>query len=398
MSGESDPEGIMASMFTIEALDAGEGDCLLVLVGDPASPTITLIDGGPARTYNRSLRPRLRELQAARGAGEQAPLPLDLVVLTHVDDDHVAGLLKLVEALAEAKEARQPAPVQIGELWHNSFDDLIGEDQVAAAIAYLDALPEEEGGALAGTRQGRELRDLARKLKIAVNEPFGGRLVGRPDDAAVVVEREGGLRLTVLGPTRSELRAYQTQWDRDLKAGRAGAVAATPDTSTFNLSSVMLLAEVDGRRALLTGDGRADHLLAGLVAAGLLSAEGDDTLHVDVFKLPHHGSCRNVSAALLRRVTAATYIISANGKHDNPDIETLELLAEARGEEEYSLVLTFPERAYERVDADREGKRRAALEAVDQWLAARPEGRPRLIYREPDALSVVIELGAATNG
>jgi hypothetical protein len=228
MSGESDPEGIMASMFTIEALDAGEGDCLLVLVGDPASPTITLIDGGPARTYNRSLRPRLRELQAARGAGEQAPLPLDLVVLTHVDDDHVAGLLKLVEALAEAKEARQPAPVQIGELWHNSFDDLIGEDQVAAAIAYLDALPEEEGGALAGTRQGRELRDLARKLKIAVNEPFGGRLVGRPDDAAVVVEREGGLRLTVLGPTRSELRAYQTQWDRDLKAGRAGGGGGDP--------------------------------------------------------------------------------------------------------------------------------------------------------------------------
>lgn len=67
-------------LFTIEALDASEGDCLILHHGTAAHPAFVLIDGGPARTYNRSLLPRLRQLRAALGLAPREPLPLGLVV------------------------------------------------------------------------------------------------------------------------------------------------------------------------------------------------------------------------------------------------------------------------------------------------------------------------------
>jgi hypothetical protein len=378
-------------LFTIEALDASEGDCLILHHGTAAHPAFVLIDGGPARTYNRSLLPRLRQLRAALGLAPREPLPLGLVVLTHVDDDHIAGLLKLFEAISDARDEKQPAITRVAELWHNSFDDALGNDQIAAAVAFLEKLPlDDRDGAVAGTRQGRALRDLARRLEVRVNAPFRG-LVARPDDAAIVVDHED-VRLTVLGPSRSELDAYQARWDEDLSSGKGGEVAAADrDDSPFNLASIVLLVERAGRRVLLTGDGLADHILAGLTAAGHLGERG--RFHVDVFKLPHHGSCCNVTPELLRRVTADTYIISANGKHGNPDVASLDMLAEARGDAAYTVMLTFPEAAYEDVDAEREPERRAALEAIHDRLASYPGANARIVYRRRNELGVRVELG-----
>jgi beta-lactamase superfamily II metal-dependent hydrolase len=89
----------------------------------------------------------------------------------------------------------------------------------------------------------------------------------------------------------------------------------------------MVLAEAGGKTILLTGDGRWDDLLNGLARAGFLKPDG--TCHVDVLKLPHHGSVRNVSPEFFRKVTADKYVISANGKNGNPDLPTLKWLVQA---------------------------------------------------------------------
>ena len=70
-------------MLTLEVLPAGHGDCLWIEYGDPASPWRILIDGGAQGTYKRALQSRL-----ARAKGE-----LELLVITHVDGDHIAGVL-----------------------------------------------------------------------------------------------------------------------------------------------------------------------------------------------------------------------------------------------------------------------------------------------------------------
>ena len=60
-------------LFTLEALPAEEGDCLLLHWGTREKPKIALIDGGPGRVYENDLRPRLEELVTNLGV---AQLPL----------------------------------------------------------------------------------------------------------------------------------------------------------------------------------------------------------------------------------------------------------------------------------------------------------------------------------
>jgi beta-lactamase superfamily II metal-dependent hydrolase len=50
---------------------------------------------------------------------------------------------------------------------------------------------------------------------------------------------------------------------------------------------------------------------------------------VNVLKVGHHGSERNHTARFFKAITADTYVISANGKYDNPDYNTLTWIVEA---------------------------------------------------------------------
>ena len=50
--------------------------------------------------------------------------------------------------------------------------------------------------------------------------------------------------------------------------------------------------------------------------------------YVDVLKVPHHGSDRNTSAEFFDTVIANYYIISANGRDDNPSLNTLRWIIE----------------------------------------------------------------------
>src|SRR3546814_7234654 len=80
----------------------------------------------------------------------------------------------------------------------------------------------------------------------------------------------------------ANLRALQKDWNTKIKpllakekekAAKA-EIAAYVDRSVYNLSSIVVLAEADGKRLLLTGDGRGDHTLSGLEEAGLLAPGG----------------------------------------------------------------------------------------------------------------------------
>src|SRR5678816_4756149 len=89
-------------------------------------------------------------------------------------------------------------------------------------------------------------------------------------------------------------------------------------------------------------DARGDKVLEGLELAGLLKKDGKSTIHVDIFKCPHHGSRRNNDPISFRRITADHYVFSGNGEHGNPRRETLEMLLAERGDEKYTIHLTYP--------------------------------------------------------
>ena len=93
------------------------------------------------------------------------------------------------------------------------------------------------------------------------------------------------------------------------------------DSSITNLSSIMFLVEFEGKRMLFTGHGLGSDIVESLSQSGLLDSQGK--VHVDILKVPHHGSERNVSEQFFKTVTANTYVVSANGRDDNPSLSTL---------------------------------------------------------------------------
>ncbi|MGH2900162.1 MAG: hypothetical protein ACRDMZ_15920, partial [Solirubrobacteraceae bacterium] len=241
----------------------------------------------------------------------------------------------------------------VGTLWFNSFDDVVGngaEELRVAALAALnepltdpraDQLRAATRGVVASVPNGRTLRDQATTLGWGHNEPFDG-LVGLPAGGARVIT-VGGMRLTVVCPHMKELEVYNKAWDRWLK--KAGPQdAATPaefgDTSPYNLSSIVVHAEREGRTMLLTGDARGDHILTGLDQSGIAK---DGRTHVDILKLPHHGSLRNIDPSFFARITAGHYVISANGHDGNPDQETLDAIAASRPDDDFEIHLTNDE-------------------------------------------------------
>jgi hypothetical protein len=352
-------------IFSLDVRRARKGDCLLLHYGDKNDPGLVLIDGGPALVYQPHLAPRLAQIRQARGLGQHTALPIDLLMVSHIDDDHINGILELTRDLVNAKDSGQPRAFRIKSFWHNTFDDIIGNkpDELLAAVTAsygpaaltgdpdTDGLDSETAMVLASVAQGRRLRDDARKLELR-NREFGRALVMATASGAAIPLGKG-LELTVAGPMKPELVKLRKEHDVFLKKQKKqreteAALAAFTDRSAANLSSIVVLAEVGGKRMLLTGDARGDKVLKGLELVKVLKKKG--TLHVDVLKLPHHGSDRNVNPGFFRRVTADHYVFSGNGEHGNPERAALQMLLDERGQDPLTIHLTYP---VEEIDVER---------------------------------------------
>jgi hypothetical protein len=382
-------------MLVLEALRAKFGDSLILHSGTRKSPQLTVIDGGPPGVYNDALRPRLEALRAERGLDARTPLDVDLMMVSHIDDDHVAGMLEFARKLNERRESSQPLPWKIRRFWHNSFDDILDNDDLqvggsgsAMNTASLDEFLKPEGSLiLASVKQGRELRKLLDALSLGGNAPFKGLVRSTSPARAVTV---GDLKMTVVSPRKTELTALQKKWNTEIapllkkerSPGRLAEIAAYVDDSVHNLSSIVVLVESQGKRILLTGDGRGDHTLAGLKSAKLLKK---GQLAVDVLKVPHHGSSRNVEKGYFETIVAKHYVVSADGKHDNPDIETLEMISAARPDDGFTIYLTYP--------LDEFAVAKIGQKVKKFFAAERKAGRSyKVMTRAPGQLSVPIKL------
>jgi hypothetical protein len=352
-------------IFSLDIRRARKGDCLLLHAGSAAEPGLILIDGGPDAVYEPHLRPRLIEIRDRRGLDDQRPLPIDLLMISHVDDDHIQGILEFTRELQDA--VGSPF-AEIRRLWHNSFDAIIGKNpkELTAGVAAQFGAAALEGGlpddatiegadqddeevaestlkVLASVPQGFKLRLDADKLGIPINPQTNEQLMIA---SSKEIKLTKGLTFTVVGPMQPELLALQKKHDEWLKQLKKEGkkpeevLAAFVDTSVPNLSSIVVLAKAGGKTMLLTGDARGDKILEGLEHTGLIKKGG--TLHVDLLKVPHHGSANNVAPTFFRRITADHYVFSGDGEHGNPERGALEMLLDARGNDAYAIHVTYP--------------------------------------------------------
>jgi ribonuclease BN (tRNA processing enzyme) len=319
-------------MLNLHVIQAEYGDCFLLEFGLPSQPRYMLVDGGPSLTYERHLQPHLRAL-AEKGSNR-----LDLVILSHVDNDHLVGLLDLLRELRRQRAENTEETVVVDSLWHNAFGQTLGSGtDIEPRLLALTSAPIAETPLLAaittvqGIAGGHELRLHAIALGIEINPGFRRGVVLADDPMSL--RTVDNLQLRILGPTKASLDALKKEWQDWLEGSERGQAARDPlvmaqaDRSIPNLSSIAVLAEADGKSILFAGDSRGDHLLMGLDQAGVLDASG--SLHVNVVKLPHHGSARSISRTFLQKVTADTYVLSANGRDEHPDLATLIWIVES---------------------------------------------------------------------
>jgi hypothetical protein len=330
-------------MVTFEALKAKHGDSLLLHYADKDGPRLIVIDGGPPGVFNETLKLRLAEIHddEPRKLPPNKPLDIDLMMVSHIDEDHIAGLLDLMNKQKELDEGKKPLPFNIRKFWHNSFDDVIGNTEGAAVASAGMAAAVAES---ASVGQGRNLRKLISAFKLDGNKPVGGLvMLGGAKPGADI----SGMKLTIIGPPKENVEALQETWDKEIKpilkkekAGKGAEVAAFVDTAVPNLSSIVVMAEIDNKRILLTGDANGRDILAGLEKTNFIQPNGK--MEVDILKLPHHGSDRNVAPEFFERIHAKHYVVSADGKFNNPDIDTLKMISDARPDDQFTIHLTNP--------------------------------------------------------
>ena len=287
-------------MLTVTALPASLGDCLWIEYGRKEAPHVILIDAGPS--VPKPLKRRLEELHARGGY-------LELVVVTHVDADHIAGMLTLLE--------NKFYGVPIRDFWFNGFRHLPGE--------------------VFGEKQGERLTGLILKMKMPWNVAFenGPILVDDDSSSYPEVSLPGGAKIILLSPDAIQLSKLKKSWievcgDADLYADivpsteyfgevesfgigmpdvdTLAATKFTEDATVANGSSIAFALSYDGIRVLFGADAYPSRLLRSLTAL-----YNNSPFDFDVVKLPHHGSGNNVSTEFVEAMACQQYIFSSNG-------------------------------------------------------------------------------------
>jgi beta-lactamase superfamily II metal-dependent hydrolase len=314
-------------MFRLELLPAAHGDSIWIEYGEPKKPRRIVIDGGPAATYEAGLHKRLLLLPSKDRR-------IDLLVVTHIDSDHIDGSIILL------REAEQLG-VHFGEIWFNAWAQL-EKDEVEG----FKPLQGEFLGALLDLPRYRE----------CWNPRTKGSAIKVPDEGALPSwDLPDGARITLLSPGVRQINRLRARWvsalrefspgdseealrrlesRRDYRPPAPAAVFGErsfgDDRSVANGSSIAFLLEHEGVSCLLAGDAHPRVLAASLkrLADSRNPGQGG-ALHVDAFKLSHHGSMSNMTEELLSAVECPRWIVSTNGAvYGHPDRQTAELVAQ----------------------------------------------------------------------
>jgi beta-lactamase superfamily II metal-dependent hydrolase len=217
----------------LTVFQSDKGDCILVSSADGQHRL--LADGGMRTSFRAHAAPKLSQLYRAQQ-------PLEVVYVSHIDQDHISGVLQLLDDLLEWRVHEYqlqhgnprraapdfPRPPEIKKIWHNAFHESVGKN--SGAIADMLAA---KAGIFAGVDIPKSLRDAVEEhanlatsiqeaigvsrrirpeqLNIALNPEYGKRLMLVLEPAPDI--RLGSVRIRVIGPFDEDLKKLRTEWN-----------------------------------------------------------------------------------------------------------------------------------------------------------------------------------------
>lgn len=313
-----------SNVMKIKFIKALKGDCFLISFKDDKSISRNiLIDGGVNETYYDSPNNRDGELKLEIDRIKQNGQKIDLLILTHIDNDHICGLLKWFEMDGNAHKL-------VENVWFNS------------------------GKLIADYFKEPENPDLAVGLKIfsysytGVTEAhdFEKYLLDHKIWKRKIVKvgtnlNQNGVSIKILSPNEEQLKkllkeyknktcdptytsGISKNWDTSLKAlidDEELHYQKPKDNSLKNQSSISFILTVENKSFLFLADAPSNQIVKALNDMGY---NKENSLVVEFMKVSHHGSKNNTCNELLEIVKTNQYLISTDSSsHGHPDKRTL---------------------------------------------------------------------------
>lgn len=286
----------MKKSIEINVLPVGRGDCIHIRFMDDTGNYNIIIDSGPKAAVRR-----FRDLlQKIAENGEQ----VDLLCFTHIDDDHIGAATR-----AFSDESFDCSYIE--KVWLNYYSD---DNDIQEIEAF--------GFSGAGEMSVPNMIDLYRYLVLHQVKTETDITSGRSLPI-------GTGYIKVLTPSEVDHEVYRNYIKEKLKHQEMSAI----DRSETNGDSISLLLCLDTESFLFTGDIHPDKLSEGL------GSEIDKPIYCA--QLPHHGSHRNITPALLQQIDTTRFIVSYNGSSDKPSEKTIRLLEEYRPNDKKVLIGNF---------------------------------------------------------
>lgn len=263
-------------------MNVGYGEAILLrCAGDGGEPFTMLIDGGSAEEAEFSGHPfRIRSAEQLAALGVTH---LDVLLNTHIHEDHTCGLLQVVRQVSVGEYWHCPLPA-CAQGWPKLDCDMAGHPSGDKFQRALNA--------------HREMLLQFQKGGVPVRQLQKGSRLGRPASFCA------DLSITVLSPPEDETGMMCALLEEAYAAPdpeRQKQLLLKAD-SLMNNHSIMLMLEYCGARLLLCGDVNAAgycHLRPGQIKA-------------DVLKIGHHGQPDGATAPLAEAISPAIVVLCAS--------------------------------------------------------------------------------------
>ena len=280
----------------LKILPAYNGDCFLLSY----SKINILIDGGPPRAYQRFVKSEISEIFSKNES-------LDLLIITHIDDDHIGGIINFFSD--ETMDLNN-----VKQVWFN-HPSLLGKIYSFPKYSLISTNHKE-----LSFRQGETLKKHLRKLNIWRLE----YLISTITPMYFI-----GAKFFILSPRKNDLEKLFEVWPpkEDVNLNLSGSylnqgtnslknlvnAKFTEDSSLTNKSSIAFIIFVEKINILFLSDSHPSVIVNSLINLGYSKS---NKLFVNYMLVAHHGSKLNTNLELLSLITCQNFIISADGKND----------------------------------------------------------------------------------
>lgn len=238
--------------FTVWNLSENQADCFLIVLENKNQEKITILVDGNKESSNYENVKKVIDKKCER---------LDYIVVSHVDDDHLGGIIKMLE----------------GNEWKCAENAKIFYNYVVKRnVSYKQAKRFEE------LIEGRTILS-SYKDDYPLDDGFLNVLSVDTRKLCMEIEKNKNVKayLTLIKPAHADIKKVQADCKRVLDGKK------NQNSGLINRNSLVILLEFEGKSAIFTGDANWNQIETSLNK--FLGADYE----MDLIKIPHHGAINN---------------------------------------------------------------------------------------------------------